>query len=129
MKHRIDGPIPVFLTHTDTGRPAIDISGFLARAVFPAVFEAADADTSDDSGDGFGSELADMHGLAVSAQHQGNDSHARHEFDDRMDKYLSEFAAGGLIELSTAGLRQLRDAIDVLLAPRSIPGQRDRRSA
>lgn len=128
MKYRIDGPIPVFLTQTDNGTPAVDISRFLTLAVFPAVFEAADADTTDDT-DGFGAELADMHGLAVSAQHQGNDSHARHEFDDRMDSYLREFAAEGLIELSTAGLRQLRDAIDVLLAPRPVPGQQDRRAS
>lgn len=124
MKYRIDGPIPVFLTQTDNGNPAIDIGAFLTRAVFPAVFSAADADANDDT-DGFGAELADMHGLSISAQHQGRDSHARHEFDDRMDKYLSEFAAEGLIELSTAGLRQLRDAVDAALALRPVPGQRE----
>lgn len=118
MKYRVDGPIPVFLTETD-GRPAIDIGQFLTRAVFAEVFNAADND------EGIGEEFADMHSLSVSAQHQGNDSNARHEFDDRMDKYLGEFAAGGLVELSVSGLRQLRDAIDEALKLRSVSDQHE----
>ena len=124
MKHRIDGPIPVFLTETDSGKPAIDFSRFLAEAVFPSVFEAADANTTDDT-DGFGAEFADMHSRAVSARYQGRDSRARREFDDRMDEYLDEFANGGLVELSAAGLRQLRDAIDEVLELRSVSGSRE----
>lgn len=129
MKRRIDGPTPVFLTQTDDGKPAIDISPFLARVVFPTVFEAADANAVADDENGFGDELADMHALAVSAQHQGRDSHARHDYDERMDKYLSEFAGDGLIELSVAGLRQMRDAIDEALRLREVPEQSDRRTA
>ncbi|MFJ4681992.1 hypothetical protein [Streptomyces sp. NPDC088789] len=119
MKHRIDGPIPVYLTQTDQGSLAIDVSHWLDRAVFAEVFQAADSEP-----EGIGEEFADMHALGVSAQHQGADSHARHEYDDRVARYVDEFADGGLIQLSVAGLRQLRDAIDEALRLRSAEGQR-----
>lgn len=120
MKYPVDGPIPVFLTETDTGKPAIGIGRFLAQAVFPELFNAADSDA-----EGFGEEFADMHGVAVSAQYQGRGSRARREFDDRMDKHLAEFANDGLVELSVTGLRQLRDAIDEVLALRSVSGSHE----
>ncbi|MEU9333195.1 hypothetical protein AB0D49_08515 [Streptomyces sp. NPDC048290] len=114
MKRRIDGPIPVYFTQTETGLPAIDVSRWLARAVLAEVFQAADAEP-----EGLGEEFADMHALGVSAQHQGDDSHARHEYDARVERYVDEFADGGLIPLSVGGLRQLRDACDEMLRLRS----------
>lgn len=118
MKYRIDGPIPMHIAATEDGAD-LDISLHLIRAVFASLFEAADADP-----EGFGAEFADMHALSVSAQHQGRDSHARHEFDARMEKYLSEFADEGRVRLFGDGLRQLRDAVAEITAPRPVPGQR-----
>jgi hypothetical protein len=121
MKYRIDGPIPFTVTATESGAD-INIERFLVRALFAALFEAADRDP-----EGFGVEFADMHSLAISAQHQGRDSHARHEFDDRMDAYLKEFLGKPVISLYGDGVRQMRDAFTELAAPRPVPGQQDRR--
>lgn len=117
MKYKIDGPLPVTVTATDSGAD-VDITRNL-RALLLAVFEAADNDP-----EGIGAEFADMHSLAVSAQHQGRDSHARHEFDDRMDHYLREFVGEPVIELYGDGVRQMRDAMAEIATPRALPGQR-----
>lgn len=118
MNHKIEGPFPLTLTATTTGAD-LDITTYLTRAVLLELFAQADEDPH-----GFGEELADLHQLAVSAQHQGRDSHARHEFDDRVQTLIDGLAGGGLVPLYAGGLRQLRDAIDRVLAPREVPGQR-----
>ncbi|MFF6781371.1 hypothetical protein [Streptomyces sp. NPDC012510] len=116
MSYKIEGSTPLTLTVTDDGAE-LNVTSFL-RTVFLELFQAADSD------DGFGQELAEMHALAQSAQTQGRDSHARHEFDERMGKLIDEFADGGTIDLYAGGLHQLRDAAAEIAAPRSVPGQR-----
>ncbi|NEB92388.1 hypothetical protein [Streptomyces bauhiniae] len=122
MNHHIDSPTPMRLTATELGAD-LDISRFLA-AVFLNVFAAADDDP-----EGLGEELADMHSLAFSAQQQGNDSHAQHEFDERMQQLLDEHADGGVIRLYQTGLRNLRDAADTVSRPRPVPAQREESAA
>lgn len=121
--YRIDGPIPFTITPTESGAD-INIEHYLIRALFTALFEAADNDPQ-----GFGEEFADMHRLAISAQHGGNDSHARHEFDTRMDAYLKEFVGEPVISLYGDGVRQLRDAVTAIAAPRPVPAQQNRRAS
>lgn len=122
-QYRIDGPIPFTITATESGAD-INIERWLVRALFAALFEAADNDP-----EGFGAEFADMHKLAISAQHGGRDSHARHEFDERMDRYLREFVGEPVIELYGNGVRQVRDAMAEIATPRALPGQRSEGSA
>jgi hypothetical protein len=117
--YRIDGPIPFTITATESGAD-INIEHYLVRALFTALFEAADNDPH-----GLGEEFADMHALAVSAQHGGRDSRARHEFDERMDRYLREFLGEPVISLYGDGVRQLRDAMTAIAAPRPVPAQRE----
>lgn len=117
--YRIDGPIPFTVTPTEAGAD-INIERYLIRALFTALFEAADNDP-----EGFGDEFADMHRLAISAQHNGGDSNARHEFDTRMDAYLTEFLGEPVISLYGGGVRQLRDAMTQIATPRPVPGQRE----
>ncbi|WP_200309133.1 hypothetical protein [Streptomyces adelaidensis] len=117
MSHKIEGPTPLTLTATDDGAE-LGVQPFL-RALFLELFRAADNEP-----EGFGQEMADMHALAQSAQTQGRDSHARHEFDERMNRLIDEFADGGTIELYAGGLHQLRNAVGEITAPRSVPGQR-----
>ncbi|MEH0586162.1 hypothetical protein QA942_19575 [Streptomyces sp. B21-106] len=123
MTYRIDGPIPFTVTATESGAD-INIERYLVRALFTALFQAADADP-----EGFGEEFADMHALSVSAQHGGRDSAARHEFDTRMERYLREFLGEPVIEVYGDGVRQLRDAFTEIATPRSVPGQQDRRAS
>jgi hypothetical protein len=120
MTYRIEGPTPLTLNATGDGAE-LNVARFL-RTVFLDLFNAADSDP-----EGFGAEFAEMHALAQSAQCQGRDGHARHEFDERMNKLIDEFADGGRIELYAGGLHQLRDAAAEITAPRSVPGQQDRR--
>jgi hypothetical protein len=122
MSYRIEGPFPLTVRPTEAGAD-LDVSGFLIRAVLLQLF----ADAAEDP-HGFGEELADLYELSVSAQHQGRDSHARHEFDERVDKLLGAFG-DGRINLYPTGLRQFRDAIDEVLTPREVPAQQDRRTA
>jgi hypothetical protein len=123
MKYRIDGPIPFTVTPTENGAE-INIERWLVRALFTSLFQAADANP-----EGFGEELADMHALAISAQHQGRDSRARHEFDERMDAYLNEFVGEPVIELYAEGVQQMRAAFAEIAAPRPVPHQQQRRAS
>lgn len=123
MTYRIDGPIPFTVTATESGAD-INIERWLVRALFAALFEAADADP-----EGFGEEFADMHSLSISAQHGGKDSPARHEFDTRMERYLREFVGEPVLELYGDGVRQVRDAFTAIAGPRPVPGQQDRRAS
>ena len=119
MNYRIDAPVPFTLRRTAAG-VEIDVEQWLVKALFLELFSQADADP-----EGFGEEFADMHALSLSAQHQGRDSHARHEFDARMEKLLDQVADGGRIRVSGAGLGQLRDATAELAAPRPVPAQHE----
>jgi hypothetical protein len=120
MTYRIEGPFPLTVRPTESGAD-LDVSRFLIRAVLVQLFAEAAEDP-----EGFGEEFADLHALSQSAQQQGRDSHARHEFDERVDKLMGSFG-DGRIDLYATGLRQLRDAIDAVLKPREIPAQQDRR--
>jgi hypothetical protein len=117
MTYRIEGPFPLAVRATELGAE-LDVSRFL-RAVFLELFAQAAEDP-----EGFGEELADMHALSQSAQVQGSDFHARHEFDEQMNKLIDGLADGGTIPLYATGLRQLRDAVSQIAAPRPVPGQR-----
>ena len=116
---RIDGPFPIGVTATQDGA-TLDISLFLVRAVFMELFQQAAEDP-----EGVGEELADMYALAQSAQHQGPDSAARHEFDDRMEKMLDQYADGGTLPLYGDAVVQARDALAEIAKPRPVPAQRE----
>jgi hypothetical protein len=118
MSYTIEGPFPLTLRPTESGAD-LDVSRFLVRAVLLQLF----ADAAEDPA-GFGEEFADLYALSQSAQFQGRDSHARHEFDERVDKLCGAFG-DGRIDLYATGLRQLRDALDEVLKPREIPTQRE----
>ncbi|WP_329215087.1 hypothetical protein OG352_05975 [Streptomyces sp. NBC_01485] len=118
MKYQIEGPFPLTLNVTEGGAE-LGVARFL-KAVFLDLFNAADSDP-----EGFGEELAEMHALAQSAQCRGRDSHARHDFDERMGRMLDKFTGDGQIELYATGLTQLRDALNEVLKPREIPAQRE----
>ncbi|MFD7794370.1 hypothetical protein [Streptomyces sp. NPDC059759] len=118
-RYPIEGPSPLTLRVTTEGAD-LDVSQFLIRAVFADLFQQASDDPT-----GFAEEFAAMYELSQSAIHQGRDSHARHEFDERMDLLLKRVANEGRIPLYAAGLGQLRDAAAEITAPRSLPGQRE----
>lgn len=116
MSYKIEGPFPLTVDVTEDGAE-IGVRAFL-RVVFLDLFDEAAKDP-----EFFGKQFAEMYALSQSAQVQGRDSHARHEFDERLHQMLDAFAGDGRIELYATGLTQLRDAINELLKPREIPAQ------
>ena len=120
---KIDGPFPITVRATDKGAE-LDVTTFLVRAVLTELITKAYEDP-----EGFVEELGDLYELHRSAIHQGRDSHARHELDERMDKLVEEFADGGSIPLFGAAVAQMRDALALIAAPRPVPNQQDRRAS
>lgn len=114
----VDGPFPIRVNPTPSGA-ALDLSAFLISAVFTELIAAADEDP-----EGLVDELKDMAGLLRSAAHNGRDSHARHEFDERMHRLVDEFAAGGLVPVYGRQVGRLAARLGEIAAPRPAPGQR-----
>lgn len=119
----IDGPFPVKVRATPFGAE-LDISAYLFQAVFSELISKADDDP-----EGLVSELTDMAELLRAAVHGGRNSNARHEFDQRMDQLLKEFAGEGLIPVYGDQVTRLRDRLAEIAAPRPLPGQQARRTA
>lgn len=119
----VDGPFPIRVTATPSGCE-LDISSFLFKAVFTELITKADEDP-----EGLVEELKDMAELLRSAVHQGRDSHARHEFDERMVQMLAEFAGDGLIPVYGTQVARLRDRLAEIAAPRPVPAQQNRRAS
>ncbi|SEC02088.1 hypothetical protein SAMN04490357_0981 [Streptomyces misionensis] len=113
----VDGPFPIRVTVTPAGAD-LDVSAFLAKAVFTELITKADEDP-----EGLVEELADMAQLLRSAFHQGPDSHARHEYDERMQQLVDEFAGGGTIPVYGSQVGRLRDRLAAIATPRPVPAQ------
>lgn len=119
----VDGPFPIRVNTTPSGCE-LDLSAFLISAVFTELITKADEDP-----EGLVEELADMAALLRSAVHQGRDSHARHEFDERMHKLVDEFAGGGTVPIYGAQVGRLAARLTTIATPRPVPAQERRRSA
>lgn len=115
----VGGPFPIRVNATPSGAE-LDVSSFLVAAVFTELISKADDDP-----EGLVEELRDMAGLLRSAAHQGKDSHARHEFDARMQALVAEFADDGVIPLYGPAVARMRDKLAAIVAPRPVPGQRE----
>jgi hypothetical protein len=115
----VDGPFPIRVNATQSGAE-LDMTAFLISAVFTELITAADEDPQ-----GLVDELADMASLLRSAVHQGRDSHARHEFDTRMQALVAEFANDGMVPLYRDQVARMRDRLDAIAAPRPVPSQRE----
>lgn len=118
----VDGPFPIKVTATPSGAE-LDVSAFLFKAVFTELITKADEDP-----EGLVSELTDMADLLRSAAHGGRDSHARHEFDERMNQMLTEYANDGAVPVYGDQVARLRDKLAEIAAPRPLPSQ-DRRAS
>jgi hypothetical protein len=119
----VDGPFPIRVNATPSGAE-LDMTAFLISAVFTELITKADEDPK-----GLVDELKDMAGLLRSAAHQGRDSHARHEFDTRMQALVAEFANDGMVPVYRAQVLRLRDRLDQIAQPRPVPSQQGRRAS
>lgn len=115
----VDGPFPIRV-NTTPGGAELDFSAFLIRAVFTELITAANEDP-----EGLVEELSDMADLLRSAVHNGRDSHARHEFDERMHKLVDEFAGGGVVPVYGTQVGRLAERLSEIAAPRPVSGRRE----
>jgi hypothetical protein len=113
----VDGPFPIRVNATPSGAE-LDLSAFLISAVFTELITKAYEDPT-----GFAEELADLYEVYRSAAHQGRDSHARHEFDTRMQALVAEFANDGMVPIHGAQVARMRDRLDQIAQPRPVPAQ------
>lgn len=115
----VGGPFPIRVNATPSGCE-LDVSSFLVAAVFTELISKADEDP-----EGLVEELRDMAELLRSALHQGKDSHARHEFDERMQQLVKEFGNDGAIPLYGPAVGRMRGKLAQIAAPHPLPGQRE----
>jgi hypothetical protein len=115
----VDGPFPVRVAATLSGAE-LDVSSFLFKAVFAELIAKADDDP-----EALAEELSDMADLLRSAVAQGPNSHARHEFDEAMQRMVKEYAADGLIPLYGPAVGRMAERLTEIAAPRPVPGQRE----
>jgi hypothetical protein len=115
----VDGPFPIRVAATPSGAE-LDVSSFLFKAAFAELIAKADDDP-----EAIAAELSDMADLLRSAVAQGPNSHARHEFDEAMQRMIKEYANDGLIPLYGAAVGRLAVRLGEIAAPRPVPGQRE----
>ncbi|MFF7851873.1 hypothetical protein ACFZDF_30440 [Streptomyces sp. NPDC007910] len=118
----VDGPFRIHVEATPAGA-TLDMSHYLT-AVLLNLAAAADED-----GEGLLADLQELAALARSAAHQGPDSHAAHERDERMAQLLAEVADEARVPVYGGQVLRLADALRAAGAPRSIPTQKDRRAS
>ena len=119
----VDGPFPVRVAATPSGAD-LDVSSFLFKAVFAELIAKADDDP-----EAVAVELSEMADLLRSAVAQGPNSHARHEFDEAMQRMIKEYGNDGLIPLYGAAVGRMADRLAEIAAPRPLPSQQDRRAS
>lgn len=114
----VSGPFPIKVA-ASAGGMDVDVSAFLFQAVFTELITKAS-----DAPKGLVDELAGMAELMRSAMHGGRDSQARHEFDERMQQMLTEYANGGVIPVYGPAVGRMAARLAQIAAPRSVPGPR-----
>jgi len=115
----VDGPFPVRVAATTSGAD-LDVSSFLFKAVFAELIAKADDDP-----EAVAVELSEMADLLRSAVAQGPNSHARHEFDEAMQRMIKEYANDGLIPLYGAAVGRMAERLSEIATPRPVPAQRE----
>ncbi|MEU2730064.1 hypothetical protein ABZ650_20340 [Streptomyces griseoviridis] len=118
----VDGPYRIYVDATPTGA-GVDVSHYLT-AVLLNLANAAEEDPV-----GVLESLVDLAAVARSAAHQGRDSHAAHERDERVERLLAEVADGGVLPVYGAQVARFAGRLSQIAAPRALPGQQDRRAS
>ncbi|MFD4855067.1 hypothetical protein [Streptomyces atratus] len=114
----VDGPFRIGVEATPTG-VALDMTHYLSTFVL-ALAQAADED-----GQSVLDDLQYIAELDRSARHQGIDSAATHERDERVSDLLDELVEGGSVPVYGVQVLRLAEALRVVAAPKAVPSQRE----
>lgn len=112
----VDGPYRILVDATQSGA-GVDVSHYLS-AVLLSLAAAAEEDP-----EGLLTQLVDLAAVARSATHQGNDSHAAHERDRRVQQLLEEVADDGVIPVYGAQVGAFAARLHEIATPRPVPEQ------
>ncbi|WP_406735387.1 hypothetical protein OG508_28255 [Streptomyces sp. NBC_01108] len=114
----VTGPFRISVDATPTGA-TLDMTHYLSTFVL-ALAQAADED-----GQSVLDDLQHIAELDRSARHQGIDSHATHERDERVSDLLDELVDGGSVPVYGVQVLRLAEALRVVAAPKAVPSQRE----
>lgn len=113
----VDGP---FRIHVEPlpGGATLDMSHYLTSVLLNL------ASAAEEDGEGLLSELVHIAECARQAAHQGNDSHAAHERDERVADLLAEVADEGRIPVYGGQVLRLASRLTAIGTPKAVPGPR-----
>jgi hypothetical protein len=113
----VTGPFRLHVDTTPTG-VTLDLSHYLSTLIL-ALAQAADED-----GPSVLDDLQHIAALDRSARHQGIDSGATHERDERVSDLLDELVDGGRVPVYGEQVLRLAESLRRAVAPRPVPSQR-----
>lgn len=112
----VDGPFRIHVEPLPTGA-TLDMSHYLTSVLLNL------AAAAEEDGEGLLAELVHIAECARQAAHQGSDSHAAHERDERVAELLAEVADEGRVPVYGQQVLRLAERLRVIAAPKAVPTQ------
>ena len=113
----VDGPFRIHVEAIPAGA-TLDMSHYLTSVLLNL------ASAAEEDGAGLLAELVHISECARQAAHQGSDSHAAHERDERVAELLAEVADEGRVPVYGGQVLRLAARLSAIAAPKAVPGQR-----
>ncbi|MFC8271121.1 hypothetical protein ACFUJR_00970 [Streptomyces sp. NPDC057271] len=113
----VDGPFRIHVEPLPTGA-TLDMTHYLSTVLLNL------AAAAEEDGEGLLSELVHIAECARQAAHQGPDSHAAHERDERVADLLAEVADEGKVPVYGLQVFRLAARLNAIGTPKAVPGQR-----
>jgi hypothetical protein len=113
----VTGPFRIHVEPLPTGA-TLDMSHYLTSVLLNL------AAAAEEDGEGLLAELVHIAKCARQGAHQGPDSHAAHERDERVNDLLTEVADEGRVPVYGAQVLRLAARLHAIGSPKAVPGQR-----
>ncbi|MDT9688156.1 hypothetical protein Q5762_07270 [Streptomyces sp. P9(2023)] len=113
----VDGPFRVHVEAIPAGA-TLDMSHYLTSVLLNL------AAAAEEDGEGLLAELVHIAECARQAAHQGSDSHAAHERDERVADLLAEVANDGKVPVYGGQVLRLAERLTAIGTPKAVPGPR-----
>lgn len=112
----VDGPYRIYVDSLPAGA-TLDLSHYLTSVLLNL------AAIAEEEGESLLADLVNIAELARSAAAQGNDSHAVHERDARVEDLLKEVADDGKVPVYGQQVLRLAERLQSIAAPKAVPTQ------
>ena len=113
----VDGPFRIHVEAIPSGA-TLDMSHYLSSVLLNL------AAAAEEDGEGLVADLVHIAECARQAQHQGSDSHAAHERDERVADLLAEVADEGRVPVYGGQVLRLAARLNAIGTPKAVPGPR-----